>query len=794
MHSLAQDFRFALRMLAKNRSFTVVALLTLALGIGATSAMFTVVNGVLLKPFLFSDSDRIVMLYETLPQGGTGSVSVPNFIDWRAQANSFEQLASATYASVNLQREGQAERVRAIAGTSNYFEVFKVTPLLGRTFVAGEDSKGHDHVVVLSDAIWKSHFGGDTKIVGTTIPLDGEPYTVIGVVPMTSRNGQVYLPLTFNAQQLQNRGSHWMAVAGKLKQGVTVENALQEMRVIAARLEAQYPEHQSKRSVAILPYKEAAVGYIRPALIILFVAVLFVLVIACINVINLMLARAAARRKEIAIRTALGAGRVRLLRQFLTESAILALAAAFLGLELAQLSLKVLVSMASAYLPRASEIALDWRVFSFAMLTALGCAVAIGLAPLFQIGKGDVHDRLKEGSSTASPTTNRVRSVLAVGQIAAAVVLLIGAGLLLASLYRLNQVQPGLNADNVLTFKVQLSGNYDTVEKTQQFYSAVQERVGALPGVQSVAMISMLPIERYGANGNVEIVGLPYNDVYQSPLVEMRLVSPHYFETLSIPMIAGRDFAPTDRADSQKVVLVNETFARVFFGGESPLGRIVGKDAKTGSVIVGVAKDVRQTGLARDPMPELYMPYSQILSGAASVVVKTTADPMSVVPAIREQVKVIDSTQALYDIDRLDTVIARSLSNNRLNATLMSIFAGVATILAAIGIFGVMSYLVTQHTREIGIRMALGAQRVDVLRMVVGQGMTLTVIALVIGSLAAMATSRALAGLLFGIKPIHAGVYVTVELGLLLVALAACLIPALRATKVDPMIALRQAE
>jgi predicted permease len=390
---------------------------------------------------------------------------------------------------------------------------------------------------------------------------------------------------------------------------------------------------------------------------------------------------------------------------------------------------------------------------------------------------------------------NRVRSMLAVGEISTAVVLLIGAGLLLASLYRLNKVQPGFDPTNVLTFKINLTqSSYDTLEKTQQFYDELQRRLMSIPGVKSAGMISVMPVEQYGVNGPVEIVGLPYNAQYQSPTVEMRSVSTNYFQTLGIPVVSGRDIAPSDNAQSQKVVVVNEAFQRVFFGGESALGRIIGPNAKEGYIIVGVVKDIHQSGLVRDPMPEAYYPYAQDQDNRAAVVVKTSGDPLSIVSQVREQVRSIDARQAIFDPDNFENVISRSLSNNKLNATLMSVFAGIATILAAIGIFGVMSYLVTQHTREIGIRMALGAQRSDVLRMVVGQGMVLTLIALGIGSVLSLMTSRALTSLLFGVKPLHLGVYAAVEVGLLLVAAFSCLFPAMRATRVDPMVALRQAE
>ena len=806
MSAFVQDFRFAIRMLAKNRGFTIVALLTLAIGIGATAAMFSVLNGVLLRPLAFEHPERIVSLYEALPRGGTGSVSVPNFLDWRAQNTSFQELEAHTITSVNLQRDQDAQRVRALMATANYFEVFKLQPILGRTFAPGEDSAGHDHVVVLSEALWKNTFGGDPSVVGKTIPLDGEPYTVIGVVPPGAALGyfagvrftaEIFTPLTFTQAQLQSRGSHSMIVTGRLKPGVTLEQATEEMKVIAARLEKQYPDIQGKRSVVTRSLQDNIVRGIRPALLVMFGAVLFVLVIACINVINLMLARAAARRREIAIRTALGAGRMRLLRQFMAESVVLSFVAALLGLELAQIGTRILVNMAAGYLPRAQEITLDWHVLAFAMAAALFCAIAVGVAPAMQIAHGQVQDQLKEaGTTTSNAKTNRLRSVLAVGQIATALVLLVGAGLLLASLYRLSKVEPGLNADNVLTFKLNLpSSQYDTTEKTAQYYSELQRRLESIPNVQSAAMINLLPIEQYGYNGPVEIVGLPYNRTNQSPSVEIRDVTPGYFKTLGIPVVSGRDITESDTTSTQPVILVNEAFEKVFFNGETAIGHVLNADnPRDRALIIGVVKDVHQSGLANEPRPELYQPYAQDGAHQAAVLVKTSGDPLSIVGAVREQVRSLDARQAIFDVDNLQNVIARSLSSSKLNATLMSVFAAVATLLAAIGIFGVMSYLVTQHTREIGIRMALGATRGNVLRMVVRHGMTLTVIALAVGSVAALATSRVLQSLLFGVKPIHVGVYAAVEVALLLVALTACLFPALRATKVDPMVALRQAE
>lgn len=800
MQTIWQDMKYGVRMLIKHPGFTVVAVLTLALGIGANSAIFSVVNAVLLRPLQFKEPDRLVKLWETLPQQGlTGSVSAPNFLDWREQNQVFTELSAYETANFSLQGKDQPERVLGVSTTAGFFDVISTPPQLGRTFQAGEDQAGRNLVAVISDRLWQRNFGADPEIVGKSITLGGESFNVIGVMPpgfeFPSATTDVWTPLVFSKEQLAERGNHSLRVIGRLKADATLQQAQEQMSAIARRIAQQYPDNQAGRDIKLIRLQEETVQNVRPALLILLGAVGFVLLIACTNVANLLLARAATRRREIAIRTALGAGRARLVRQFLTESLLLSLMGGALGLIVGKWGVDALVALASGFLPRASEIGLDARVLGFTLLLSMMTAIVFGLAPALQISKTDVQEALKEGgSSGSSPRGNWLRSLLAVAEIAAALMLLVGAGLLIRSFMRLQQVNTGLRPQNVLTMKITLpEAKYKTKESAITFHDQVLGRVSALPGVETAGMINILPIQQYGWNGHIRVEGIPQND--PPLLVEYRTASTDYFRTLGIPLVQGRLFNTGDTATATQVVVVNQTFVRQLLAGQDPIGKRInnGDNEVNWMTITGVVGDVRQSGLSRPTRPELFIPYTQPQgnSQSMSLVVRAASDPTTLANAIRREVLAVDPNQPIYDIQTMETVIGKSVSNQRLNMLLMGIFAALAMTLALVGIYSVMSYMVTQHTREIGIRIALGAQTGHILKLVLGQGLLLTFIGVGLGLLGAYGLTRLMASLLYEVKSTDPVTFLAVSLLLVAVALLACYLPARRASRVDPMVALR---
>jgi putative ABC transport system permease protein len=808
MQTLWQDVRYALRTLRKHPGFTLVALFTLALGIGANSAIFSVVNAVLLKPLPLHEPDRLVNLWESFqPPGGgpawTGTASVPNLRDWREQNDVLTGIAAYQTASYNLLGGQMPERLQATTVDANFFDIVGMPPLLGRTFRSGEDQAGQHRVVVLSHQLWQQHFAADPNITTRQIVLNNENYSVIGVMPPSfrypSRLTTLWTPLVIPEQQRNQRGNHYLLCIGRLKPGVAFEQAQAQMTTIARRLEQQYPDNQTGRSILLIPAREQVVRNIRPALLVLLSAVGFVLLIACTNVANLMLVRATARRREIAIRTALGAKRWRVVRQLLTESVLLSVGGGLLGLLLANWGVKALVAMATTILPRANEVQLDGRVTGFTLLLSLLTGVLFGLVPALHSSKPDLQAALKEGGNAGSSAHSHwLRSSLVVAQIACAVILLIGAGLLLKSFVSLQKAESGLQPTNVLTMRVSLPDTkYTTAEAAAAFHQQVLERVAALPGVQSAGVINMLPIQNSGNNGGIQIEGRPPFAPGQAPIAESRAISPDYFQALGIPVSAGRVFNAQDQAGRESVIIINQTLARGQFPNENPLGkRLQAIDGPTWRTIVGVVSDVKQSGLTQAPRNEVYIPTTQATNArhlvqSMSLAVRTTAEPTALTNAIRQAIQAIDPQQPIYQVQTMEEVIAASISNQRLNTLLLALFAGLALLLAALGIYGVMSYTVAQNTRELGIRMALGAQARDVLRLVVGQGLMLTLLGIVVGLGGAFALTRWLESLLFGVPATDPLTFAGVSGVLLVIALLSCLLPALRATKVDPLVALR---
>jgi len=796
--TLLQDLRYGVRMLSKNPGFTFVAVFTLALGIGANSAIFSVVNAVLLRPLRFKDPEQLVRIWEKLPQGGTGSVSVPNLKDWREQNDVLAGMAAYSFVNFNLQSQDSPERISGAAVTGDFFDVMGVAPQLGRTLRAGEDQPGAHRVVVLGHQLWQRNFGADPQIVGKRIPVNGEDFTVVGVMSpgfsFPSRLTELWTPLALPPDRIANRGNHFLNVIARMKPDVTLDQAQRQMSVIARRLEQQYPDSQTGRGIQLSLLQEAIVRNTRPALLTLLCAVGFVLLIACVNVANLLLARATARRREIGIRLALGAGRFRLVRQLLTESLLLAALGGALGLLLAKWGVNILVAMATQILPRAGEVGLDARVISFTSLLSLLTGVVFGLAPALQSSKADAQSALKEGGSAGeSRQSHWLRSLLVVAEVAAAFVLLIGAGLMINSFVHLRRVDAGLRSENALTMSLTLpDAKYQTPKSTVSFFRQLLERISTLPGVEAAGMINLLPMQQWGWNSDFQIEGRAPFPPGKAPLVELRTVSPDYFRAMGIPLVAGRFLTDQDNERSERVTLINQTFAQRYFSDQNPIGKRINPDLDGWMTIVGVVGDVKQAGLADSVRVELYAPHTQVqLSNSMSLVVRSSSDPAAFVAAIRRETQALDPAQPIYNVKTMETVIAESVSDRRLNMVLLSVFSGLALLLAVVGVYSVMSYTVTRSTREIGIRMALGAQARDVLKLVVAQGLALAGIGMAIGAMAAFGLTRLMTGLLFGVSATDPLTFVTIALSLTWVTLPACYVPARRATKVDPMVALR---
>ena len=798
MQTIIQDLRYAIRTMAKRPGFTAVAALTLALGIGANTAIFSAVNAVLLKPLPFPESEQLVDLAETFKPNGYGSVSVPNYEDWKNQNDVFTGIAAYSSRSFNLQSGDTPQRIPGLSVSANYFDVLGIKPTLGRTFATGEDLAGKDRVVILGNELWRNTFGGDASIVGRTIPLNGLQYTVIGVMPseLSSlyRTVQLWSPLVFPETDRVNRDDHKYLVIGRMKSGVSLAQAREQMNGIAARLEQQF---KNGRGIRIRQIEELWVANVRSTLVLLMVAVGFVLLIACTNVANLLLARATVRRREISIRVALGAGRSRLIQQFLTEGLLLSLIGGVLGVALAWWSMSVLGKIAFPFLPRSQEITIDARVLLFTLLIAVLTSVIFGLIPSLQAGKTDVQEALKEGGNTLTggAVGGWLRQTLVVVEVAAAVVLLIGAGLMIRSIARIREVQPGLKPQNLLTAKLSLPRErYKDADSAIRFYQQVLERVDALPGVESAGLISHLPVEETGYNGNIAVEGKVYPP-NESPLVEYRVVNDNYFATANIPLLRGRLFSKQENDDKQAVVVINESMAKQIWSGEDPIGKQVGVEQK--ATVIGVVGDVKNRGLLGQTNAEMYAPYTQKsfwpdMRWNMRLLVRSTVDEATIASAVRREVQAVDPAQPLYAVQTMSLVIENTVRDKSMNTTLLASFAGLSLVLALIGVYGVMSYTVAQHTREIGIRMALGAQPRTILKLIVGRGLFLVGIGVVIGVVASFGLTRFIENMLFGVTPTDPLTFVAIVLLLGLVALLACLVPAQRAMRVNPIVVLRQ--
>ena len=802
MQTLWQDLRYGARLLLKQPGFTLIAILTLALGIGANTAIFSVVNAVLLRPLPYKDPDRLMMIRDTkIPQFPEFSIAPGNFLDWQKQNTVFERLIAFRGASFNLIGTGDPERLHGMTVTDGFFATLGAQPQLGRDFLPEEDQPGHNNVVILSYGLWQNRFGGDANVLNQTITLDGQAYSVIGVMPASfrieGRDPDLWTPMAFTPRDAQNHGGHSLAAIGQLKPGVTIDQAQTEMSAIADRLAAQYPNSNTGWNVKIMPLLEYTVRSIKPALIMLLGAVAFVLLIACANVANLLLARAAGRQKEMAIRTALGAGRGRIIGQLLTESLLLALAGGAVGLVLAKWGMDALLTLTPEDLPRMSNVSLDGRALAFTLTITLLTGVIFGLVPAWQASKPDLNETLKDAGrgSTEGGRRQLIRNTLVVVEVAAALVLLVGAGLLIKSFWQLQKVDPGFNPDHALTVSVALPrSKYPKEPQQVAFFQQLLEHVGALPGVQAAGASNVLPLmDDFVLSFEVE--DQPPLPPGASQSTNFYSVSADYFKAMGIRLLQGRLLSERDTATSPHVAVINETLAAKIFPNDNPIGKRITFGRQGNNTdwyeVVGVVGDVKHYGLDQPTPMQTYEPFTQQTCSSMALVVRTTGDPSSLSTAIRSEVLQLDKEQPISNIRVLNRIVSTSVAQQRFSMLLLGIFAAVAMVLAGIGIYGVLSYAVSQRTHEIGIRMALGAGRRDVLRLVVGQGLLLALVGVAAGLGAAYGLTRLMASLLFGVSATDPLTFLVIALLLVVIALLACYIPARRAMKVDPMIALR---
>lgn len=806
MDTILHDLRYALRVLARNPGFTAIAILTLGLGIGANTAIFSVVNAVLLRPLEFRDPARLVIVAEksSFP---VISTSYQNWVDWHDQSHSFESLEGTRGTTLTLTGAGQPERLNARMATAGLFSLLGVNTVAGRTFTADEDRPGGAPVALLSYGLWQRRFGSSQAILGKPIDLDSRPYTVVGVLPpnfQVLQPADVFLPFTPWAKTLpDDRNWHPGIIAiARLKAGVSREKARTEMVAITKRLEQQYPDYNTGTSADIVGLQEQMVQNVRPALILLLGAVSFVLLIACVNVANLLLARSASRGREVAIRTSMGASRARIVRQLLTESVLVSIAGGALGLFFASASLEPLLRISAGSVPQAFPVTLDQSVLVFTLALSVLTGLVFGLVPALRTAKLDLRETLNEGSrgSTAGPGQHRLRAVLVATEIALAMLLLVGAGLLLRSFSRLQEVPPGFQADHLLVADIPLSQNeYAKPEQRFEFFDRLVERTKALPGVRSAAAASFLPVSGGGGIIHFNIYGRPPKSPHEFIAAGYRTVTSHYFETLGVPLLQGRVFTSADTDKAPAVVIINATMARTFFSGENPIGKRMQLGALPDKEVpwmevVGVVGDLLQ-GLDLGPAAEMYLPYRQadalLPVFQMSVVLRTAADPLTQASALRSALAEIDPNQPLVNVRSMEQNMSASVAQPRFRTWLIGIFAALALLLAVVGVYGVMSYTVTQRTSEIGIRVTLGAQSTDVFRSIVGEGARIALFGVAAGLVAAMALTRVLRTFLYGISSSDPATFLAVAFLLTLISLAACYFPARRATRVDPIVALR---
>ena len=798
---MIKDVRYAFRALVRRPGFTAVAVITLALGIGANTAIFSVVYGVLLRPLDYPQAERLVALRETNALKQPDAQIAPgNFLEWQRQSTVFSDLAAYRTVSYNLTGDGEPERLLSGRVSTGLFKTLRVQPIAGRDFLAEEDQPGREKVVIIGAGLWQRRFGSDSGVIGRTLRLSGEEFTVIGVMPggfrlPDQRERELWTPIAFKENERNLHHARYVEAIARIKPGVTLDQAQAEMAAIAGRLAQTHPEANEGWSVKVAPVLDVAVGDARRILWLLFSAVGLVLLIACANVTNLLLARAATRQKEIAIRVALGAGRLRIIRQLVTESMLLALLGAVAGWPMAVWGLKALVAIAPADLPRLDAVTIDNRALLFTLAITVITGVIFGLAPALQSANTNANQNLKDGSSEGNRGVvgGRIGNLLIAAEVALAVVLLVGSGLLLRTIWQLRQINPGFDDRNALAVTLQLSEKkYADVARVASFSKQLEQQVSGMPGVQTTGVARILPIA-HDLPAGFYVEGRPREPDNQLPQTNYSAVSGDYFAAMKIPLLAGRSFSDRDDLKAPRVAIVSAELAQRVFPGESAIGKRINvtTGAESFREIVGIVGDVKQKGLAQETRPHVYEPFAQAPNHFMTLIVRTDTDPEAIVPAIRAKVFELDHELPLQRVTTLDKLISNSIRQQRFACAVLSVFAGVALVLALAGLYGVISYSVAQRTRELGIRIVLGAQVTDVVRLVLKQGMTFVLLGEVVGIAGAFALTRLIGGLLFGVSPTDAKTFVTVAVSLFLVALVACYLPARRATRVDPLVALK---
>ena len=809
MNTLLQDLQYGLRMLWKHKGVSGIALLTLALGIGVNSAIFSVVNAVVLRPLPYAESEQLMVIWGNLHKTGLEEIEISalELKDFQQQCRAFDQIAAYSIAGFNLTGVDQPERLRGAEISANLFSTLRVQPQLGRNFLPDEDQPGYDTRVILGHSLWQRRFGGDPNVINRTIQLDGRTLTVVGVMPadfhFPDKDSEAWIPLAFTPDLLQedNRGSHYLNVIARLKYGITPARAQADLDTVTARLSQEHAStYRSGFSASIRSLHEEIVGNLRRALLVLLGAVGLVLLIACANVAHLRLASATSRYREFAIRAALGANRARVVRQFLTESLLLSFLGGAVGLVLAVWVVRALVVLMPKDTPRLEEIKLDYRVVLVTLGTSLLTGIVFGLAPSFQAARTNLNDVLKEAGRGGDGSRRlRLRNLLVVSEFALSLVLLISAGLMVKSLLRLQEVKPGFDSANLLTMRIALpSTKYDTFNKSHTFFQQLFDQLEARPEVESVGAINLLPFGGGGGDRSFSIEDQPTPKGQSRPDEQVRFVTPGYFRAMAIPLLSGRDFTRRDLPDTPPVAIVNSAFARKFWPDGNALGKRISFQNNNPKwyEIVGVAGNVKHRGLDIQDHPELYIPAFQPLFADGNVpalylAVRTVSDPLPLAPVMRSEVAALDRDQPIYSLMTMDQRVSDSIAPRRFNMFILGLFAALALILAAIGIYGIMAFSVVQRTHEIGVRIALGASTHDVLKLVLRNGFKLALIGIVVGLLAAFAATRVLSSLLYEVSARDPLIFVIDAVLLALAALLACYIPARRATKVDPLVALR---
>jgi putative ABC transport system permease protein len=807
MRTTLQDLRYGARMLVKNPGLTLVAVIALTLGIGANTAIFTVVDAVLLRSMPYADAERLAMVWEKRPANAQNVINLGNFFDWKAQSTVFEDMAAFFDLNRNLTSDGEPEELTGQIATTNLFSLLGVNAIKGRTFAPDDGKDGQPEVVVIGYDLWQRRFGGDPNIVGRSMTLNNQKTAIIGVLPadvgwyvqkgsMVKKAPEIWLPWQIS-NTLRERKGRFARAVGRLKPGVTLAQAQNEMNIIGARLEQQYPEFNTNWGITVVPLRTQFTGDIRKPLLILLGAVGFVLLIACANVANLLLARAASRRKEIALRAGLGASRWRIARQLLTESLLLSVLGGAIGLLLAWWGTKALIALSPPGLMDLRHVTVNLPVLAFTFGLTLLTGIIFGLVPAVEAARFDLNESLKEGGKNigGGARSHRLRNVFVVTQVALALVLLVGAGLLMKSFNRLQSVEPGFEPGNLLAMQISLPGRkYDTDPKVMDFYRKAVEQIQAIPGVEAAGAINYLPFAGPHSGTDVSIEGQPKPPLGQELGTGVCVTDANYFQAMHIPLKRGRLFTKQEATEMRHVVIINETFARVNLPGQDPIGKRVTidmKDENVPSEIIGVVGDNKHMGLDTEVEPMAYWPHPELVYSSMTLAIRTKGEPLSVASAARNVIRNIDPEQPVGEVTTMNNLMAKSIARSKFNATLLAVFSLVALVMAAVGIYGVISYSVQLRTHEIGVRMALGAQRADVLRLVVKQGIGLGLIGVAAGLAASFALTRLIASLLFEVTATDKTTFGLVAAGLFLITLVACYIPARRATKVDPLLALR---